>query len=449
VPVVAAVDLGASSGRVMRGVVDERHITVETVHRFPNGIVESNGVRRWNFTGLHHAVNDGLARIGDAASIGIDTWGVDYGVLGADGQLLEEPHSYRDERAPRMVDRVHAQIAPGTLYEITGTQFLPFNTIYQLAAERQGPIWDRAAHAVLLPDLLGYWLTGELRSELTNASTTGLLDARTQQWSTAVLDALDVPIDFLPPIERPGATRGTAQSGIPVVTVASHDTASAVAAVPATNERFAYISSGTWSLVGIELSEPLLSHAARAANFTNEVGVDGRVRFLRNVGGLWLLQECLREWRRDDLSALLDAAARLPAGGPSVDPDDAVFIAPGPMATRITTAADVPAMSEAETVRCILESLARAYARAVDQASALTGSEVDVVHIVGGGSQNALLCQLTADATGRTVLAGPVEATALGNVVVQARALGALPDSLDAIRDRIASSTDLRRYEPS
>jgi rhamnulokinase len=449
VPTFAAVDLGASGGRVIRGTIDGEAIALETVHRFANGVVEREHHWRWDFSRLYREVLEGLGRIPDADSIGIDTWGVDYGLLDTDGALISEPISYRDERTAEAIDAVHRRIAPQALYGITGTQYLPFNTIYQLVAEQTAPHWERAAHAVLLPDLLAFWLTGELRSELTNASTTGLLDARTRLWSSKVLEAVGIPTGMLPPIEAPGSVRGETASGTPVVTVGSHDTASAVAAVPATNPRFAYISSGTWSLVGVELPKPILSDAARAANFTNEVGVDGRVRFLRNVGGLWLLQECLREWGRGDLEALLDAAASLPPNGPTVDVNDAVFVAPGPMQVRIEVAAGRASMTAAETVRCIFDSLALAYAEAVRLSTELSGASVDVVHVVGGGSQNALLCQLTANAVGAPVVAGPIEATGLGNVVVQARAVGALPDSMDAVRARITMSSELRRYEPA
>jgi rhamnulokinase len=301
---------------------------------------------------------------------------------------------------------------------------------------------------LLLPDLLAFWLTGEQGTELTNASTTGLLDVQTKDWSMSLMDRLAIPHDLFPPIEPPGTVRGRTPDGIPVTTVASHDTASAVVGVPATTDRFAYVVSGTWSLVGLELEHPVLSDAARTANFTNETGVDGRTRFLRNVGGLWLLQECLREWGRDDLDALLAGAERLPAGGPQVDVDDPAFIAPGAMPDRIAAAVG-DALDPVRTTRCILDSLAAGYARTVHRAAELAGTNVDVVHVVGGGSQNELLCRLTAEAAQLPVLAGPVEATALGNVLVQARAHGALPPSLEGVRRRLADATPLRRYEPS
>ena len=435
----AAVDLGASGGRVVVGDGTD----LEVVHRFDNGVIERDGHLRWDVAALFDEVRRGLTAAGEVESIGIDTWGVDYGLLDADGSLLSDPIAYRDDRTAKVIDEVHAKLPPEVLYDTTGVQFLPFNTIYQLAAE---PDLDRAAHALLLPDLLAFWLTGALGSELTNASTTGLLDVRTRSWATELFDALGVRHDLFPPIERAGDVRGHTAEGTPVTNVGSHDTASAVVGVPATTDRFAYIASGTWSLVGLELLAPVVTDAARRANFTNEVGVDGRVRFLRNVGGLWLLQECLRAWGQVDLGPLLAAAAEVQDDREArIDVDDPVFIPPGEMPERITEAAGVASLSPAETVRCVLESLAVGYARTVEQAAALADRVVDVIHIVGGGSQNELLCQLTADAARRPVLAGPVEATALGNIVVQARPRSA---TLEAVRAGLARSIPLRRYEP-
>ena len=254
--------------------------------------------------------------------------------------------------------------------------------------------------------------------------------------------------DSLPPLQSPGEHRGVTPGGTPVTTVGSHDTASAVVSVPSTTDAFAYVSSGTWSLVGLELDEPVLTPEARAANFTNEIGVDGRTRFLRNVGGLWLLQECLRSWRRDDLGALLVRASGMPAGGPCIDVDDPALVAPGAMPDRIANLVGRD-LTPAATVRCILDSLATAFARTVHEAAAIAGAPVDVIHIVGGGSQNELLCQLTADAAELPIVAGPVEATALGNVAVQARTAGVAPASLEAIRAGIAATSALRRYDPS
>lgn len=468
---VAAIDIGASSGRVVAGVVDGGTVAIEVVHRFPNGMHTGDDHLRWNLTGLYAEVLRGLgilaAQHPGVVSIGIDTWAVDYGLLDHDGQLLAEPIAYRDDRTDTVIEHVDSLLSRQRQYEISGLQFLPFNTIYQLAAEQRAGLLGRASRALLLPDLLAYWLTGERRTEITNASTTGLLDARSRSWSAEALSALGLPDDLFPPLVEPGETVGmiTAEvaerTGLPptttVVAVGSHDTASAVVGVPATDREFAYVSSGTWSLVGLELDQPVITDASRAANFTNEGGVDARVRFLRNVGGLWLLQESLREWadtgREADLQTLLARAAELSSGGPVIDVDDDAFIAPGDMPTRIQAACrasgqPVPA-DQVAIVRCVLDSLAEAYARTVAQAEELTGRRARIVHVVGGGSQNGLLCQLTADRTGRPVLAGPTEATALGNVVVQARTAGAVAGTLEDLRAILRSGLELRRYEPA
>ena len=469
--VFAAIDIGASSGRVVAGWWAGGQMRLDVVHRFPNGAAERDGHLRWDLTGLYEQVLVGLSLLAErypgVVSIGIDTWAVDYGLLDADGRLLAEPIAYRDDRTEAVIEEVHARVDPAALYAISGCQFLPFNTLYQLAAEQRGPRWARARQALLLPDLLAFWLTGERRTEITNASTTGLLDARTRSWSADLFAALDLPLDLFPPLVEPGEVVGPVRptvaehTGLPtsttVVAVGSHDTASAVVGVPAADRRFGYVSSGTWSLVGVELDEPVLTEASRAANFTNEGGVDGRVRYLRNVGGLWLLQESLRTWREAgepaDQDALLAEAAELPAGGAAVDVDAPDFLPPGDMPSRIRAAcaaAGRPAPeSAAAVVRCILDSLAVAYANTVAAAVELSGQPVDVVHIVGGGCQNALLCQLTADLSGRPVLAGPIEATALGNLAVQARAAGVLPTELDELRVALRGGLDLARYEPA
>lgn len=469
--VFAAIDIGASSGRVMLGRVSpSTGVTLETIHRFPNGVVELDGGLHWDFDALFAEVLTGLAATADVArtngerieSIGIDTWAVDYGLVNQAGRLVSVPYSYRDERSRATVERVHSVISPEKLYATTGLQYLQFNTLYQLAAEP-----DLAGlQALLIPDLIAFLLTGERRTEATNASTTGLFDAVKGEWAAGFLDALGLPRDIFPPLIQPGETVGTLlpeileQTGLPadtkVVAVGSHDTASAVAAVPAEQEDFAYISSGTWSLVGVELPHPVLTEASRKANFTNERGVDGTIRYLRNVGGLWLLSECQRSWAADGFSqalpALLDAAAALPAGGPQINADDPAFTAPDNMPERIRGAVRntgaVLADRPAAVVRCIMDSLAAGYARTLADAERLTGRSTGVVHIVGGGSQNRLLCQLTADATGKAVIAGPVEATAQGNVLVQARAAGVVTGGLPELRALVAAGTELVRHEP-
>jgi rhamnulokinase len=354
------------------------------------------------------------------------------------------------------------------LYATTGIQHLPFNTVYQLAAAANTPALASARTLLLIPDLLAYWLTGAVGAEVTNASTTALLDVASRTWSTGLMERAGIPPGLFPPLRQPGDVIGPAYgapgltgadgTALPLVAVGSHDTASAVAAVPADGPDFAYISSGTWSLVGMELDRPVVTEASRAANFTNEAGIDGTVRYLRNVSGLWLLQECQRHWgpAAGPVESLLRAAAKEPPLRFVIDADDPVFLPPDDMPGRIavwlsTRGRAVP-QSPAEFTRCILDSLAIAYRRALTDAQELSGRHADVVHVVGGGSRNELLCQLTADATGLPVIAGPAEATALGNVLVQARARGAAPASLNDLRAHLKHSPaliGLRRYDPS
>jgi rhamnulokinase len=441
---VAAADLGAASGRVIVGDVGVDTLELRECHRFPNRPVRTAGTLHWDILALYQGVLDGLAAAGPVDGIGIDSWAVDYGLLDAAGALLGNPVHYRDERTAGAKDNLE-RLGAHELYATTGLQFLPFNTIHQLAAD---PRLGLAHRLLLIPDLLAYWLTGEQGAEVTNASTTQLLDVRTRTWADGLIEKVADPALF-PPLREPGTVIGT-HDGTPVIAVGSHDTASAVVGVPAEHERFAYISCGTWSLVGVELAAPVLTEASREANFTNELGVDGTVRYLRNVMGLWLLQECVREWGADT-AELLAAAATRPRGA-VIDLDDPVFLPPGAMAARIVDAcrrADQPVPADrAGIVRCIVDSLADAHRRAVEDAQALSGTAVDVVHIVGGGARNSLLCQLTADACGLPVVAGPVEATAIGNVLVQARALGALDGDLNRLRALIRATQPVIHYQP-
>ena len=469
--VVAAVDLGATSGRVMLGYVEDGMLRLEAVARFPNGPVPGPDGLHWDFTALYKHIVEGLAearrREPELASVGIDSWAVDYGLVHGD-ELLGEPFHYRDERTARGVEAVHARAPFEELYRRNGLQFLPFNTLYQYATEAR---LGEAEVTLLIPDLVAFLLTGARAAERTNASTTGLVDVSTGQWDLELAERLGIPASVLPPLvdsgERLGVLRGEARErvGAPldVIAVGSHDTASAVVAVPLSTPDAAYISCGTWGLVGVELDAPVVTDDARAANFTNEGGVDGRVRFLHNVTGLWLLSESVRTWEAEDgasidLPALLDAAAAVSGDDtgdvPLFDANDPRLSAPGDMPARIAavleeSGAAVP-VSRPAFARSIVESIAHAFADAVATAARLTGRHIDVIHIVGGGALNRLLCQATADRSGLPVLAGPVEATALGNVLVQARAHGWFgPDAtLEDLRRVVAASVSPVRYEP-
>ena len=475
----AAVDLGASSGRVMIGEVGPGRIELTEVHRFSNdpvpvprigpGGAEQSSLH-WDILRLWHEAVLGLteaARRFDVQSVGVDTWAVDYALLDGAGALLGNPFHYRDARNNGAGDVVHQRLTPRALYRLNGLQYLPFTTMYQLVAATGTVPLAVARSLLLLPDLISHWLGAEPGTELTNASTTGLLDVHTRAWSPKLLAAAGVSEWLLAPLRRPGEVIGTLRTdlaqqtglarGTAVTAVGSHDTASAVVGVPAEGDRFAYIACGTWALVGVERGSPVLTEASRLANFTNEGGVDGTIRYLRNVMGLWLLQESLRTWRRAglgcELPELLAGAAALPDGGPVIDVDDPVFLPPGDQPARVVSAchrAGLPLpSSQVAVVRCILDSLAAAFARTVHQAVELSGHEVDAIHLVGGGALNALLCRLTAQAAGLPVLAGPVEATALGNVLVQARAAGTIRGDLADLRALLRSSQQIVRYEPA
>lgn len=467
-PVFAAVDLGATSGRVITGRVGPDELVTAEAHRFANTPVRLPDGLRWDVLALYQGILDGLrtaARTGPVASVGIDTWAVDYGLLDADGALLGLPFHYRDGRNAGAAEQVLAGCGAQELYAVSGLQHLPFNTVFQLAAHRAGAHWGAARTLLLMPDLLVYWLTGTVGAEVTNASTTGLFDARTGTWSDALIGRLGLERSLFPPLREPGDEAGTLlphvavatglPTGTPVTTVASHDTASAIAAVPATEPGFAYVSCGTWSLAGLELDAPVLTEESRAANFTNERGVDGTVRYLRNIMGMWLLEECRRTWDRDgtptSLPGLLADAVGARPFGAVIDPDDPAFLAPGGMPSRIDAflvrTGQQPPDGPGGYVRCVLESLALAHRRTLRQAAELAGREVTRVHLVGGGSRNELLCQWTADATGLPVTAGPAEATALGNILLQARAYG-LVGGLTNMRRLVARTQDLRHYSP-
>ena len=467
---VAAIDLGATSGRVIVGRVGPKELELRAVARFANVPVSTPDGLHWNSLGLYRNALDGLQtaireeRI--LASIAVDSWAVDYALL-SQGRVVGNPFHYRDERNLAGVEKVHGLIGPATLYEANGLQHLPFNTLFQLAADQANGILDGVDRLLLIPDLFNFWLTGREATERTNASTTGLINARTGEWDDPLIRTLGLPRGLFTELigagEQVGSLRKSvaadlgAPAGLQVTAVGSHDTASAVVGVPMLGDDAAYISCGTWGLVGVELEAPVLTAESRVANFTNEGGVDGRIRFLTNVMGLWLLSESVRTWERDggppiDLSALLAQAALVTEPAPIFDVQDERFLAPGDIPLRITEFCLERGLraprSRPEFVRSIVESLAVAFATAIDRAQDLSGKRVNVIHLVGGGSLNELLCQLAADRSGRPVLAGPVEATALGNIVIQARTLGAIDGDLESLRALIARTHPSRRFEP-
>lgn len=465
---VAAVDLGASSGRVVIGFRTERGFSLREVHRFPNQPRPVGGVLRWDARALFAGLCAGLRAAtadGPLDAVAVDGWAVDYGLLDGDGNLIADPASYRDSRAippfaaitdpTRGVNGVDA----ARLYQATGIAAQTINTVFQLMAERD---LGRARHVLLVPDLMTYWLSGQLGTELTNASTTGLLDTRVMQWAGGVGEALAVPVEMFPRLRAAGEVAGPAVADLglerppQVVVGPSHDTAAAVAGIPAADDAFAFVCTGTWTVVGVELPAPVITEAAREAGFSNEAGVDGTIRFLRNVTGFWLLQECAREWRAEgrqiDLEDLTRAAARIPARQMLIDVQDPVFLPPGRMTERITRACQAATgarpSTQAEILRCILDSMAIAIRRAIRAAVCITGRPVRTVHVVGGGVANSLFCQLVADACGLPVVAGPTEAASWGNVLVQARAMGAASGSLPELRSLVLRSTHPTRYLP-
>lgn len=463
-PVYLAVDLGAESGRVVRGILDGGRLAITTVHRFANRPVDSPDGLRWDVRALFAELSAGLTAAAaghTVSSAGLDAWGNDFALLRADGTLVCDPWHHRDRRTEGVTDRVLARVGAAEIYRATGTPVLPINTATQLVAMEGSPVLDKADRLALLPGLFGYWLTGEHATDQTIASTSQLLDVSTRTWSSEVMGKLGVPARlFKDEIVPPGTPIGTisaevpALSGVRAVAVAGHDTASAVAAVPATAP-FGYVSCGTWSLAGLELPGPVLSDEARLAGFSNEAGVGDRVRFLRNGTGLWLLQRCRAAWQRSAPASyreLTAAAARVPGFGTLFNPDHPGFLWDGDMPQRITEICRVhrqPVPSGAAAmVRCILDSLACGYRWTLERAEALSGQTAEVVHIVGGGAANELLCQLTADVSGRPVLAGPIEATAVGNLLVQARAAGEI-GSLADLRAVVRHSMPPTVYEPA
>jgi rhamnulokinase len=464
-----ACDLGAESGRVMLGTLSDSTLHLEELHRFANEPVRLPNGLYWDSFRLFHEIVRGLTIAGRTRGltvdgIGVDTWGVDFALLGDDGSLVDAPRHYRDPRTNGMMERLFKVVPRHEVFRHTGTQFMQLNSLYQLYAAVLDslPGLEVARTLLFMPDLFNYWLTGRAAVEVTIASTSQFYNARERRWSLELFEKLDMPAKILTDIIQPGTGLGpllpelrdaTGLERAVVYATAGHDTASAVAAVPAQGEGWCYISSGTWSLMGVELAEPLTSDAALEQNFTNEVGAAGRIRFLRNIAGLWLVQECRRAWTAagSDYSyaELTQMASAAPPYEGYIDPD--AFLEPGHMPEKIEEhcrAHGQPVPSgPGPMVRAILESLAQRYDQVLQGLESVTGQELRTIHIVGGGSRNALLNQLVANRTGRRVVAGPAEATAIGNVLVQAIGSGAIPD-LDTGRKWVARSFGVEVFEP-
>ena len=457
-----AFDLGAESGRAMLGTLEDGQLSVEELHRFPNGGVQEGGALFWDIQRLREEIHQGLAaaaaRTTTLAGIGVDTWGVDYGLLNDAGELVERPRHYRDARTNGVMEKVFDLVPRDEVFGYTGIQFMQLNTLYQLyAMKHSDPARLGAARRLLnMPDLFNYWLTGEARSEATIASTTQFFNPANMAWATELLKRLDLPAEILCPIVPAGTALGKTREApyTPVFATAGHDTASAVAAVPAGRRaNWCYISSGTWSLMGLEVDGPVITPRSLELNFTNEVGVNGKIRLLKNIAGLWLLQECRRAWRDDgaeySYQQLTDMAATARPFAAAIDPD--AFLEPGEMPRKIAehcraTGQQAP-QDSAEYVRTILESLALRYRYVLESLEELGNRKIEVIHIVGGGSRNELLNRFVADCTGRTVIAGPAEATATGNILVQAMAAGEVRNA-DDIRDVVRTSFAPVTVEP-
>jgi len=466
-----AFDYGASSGRAILGKYDGETLQLEEIHRFTNVPVMVDGTLYWDILRLFHEMKQGIhqcKKIGheDFSGIGVDTWGVDFGLLGPSGELLGNPVHYRDKRTDGMLEKACGLIPKREIYRQTGTQFMQINTLYQLLSMKSANsrILDNAATLLLIPDLFNYFLTGEKTSELSIATTTQMFDWSKKGWTMDLLDKLGVSGTFLTPIIDPGSIIGSIRpelcseleiGSVPVIAVAGHDTESAMMAVPADHEGFAYLSCGTWSLLGMERNRPVINDASYALDFTNEGGFGGTVSLHKNIMGLWIYQECRRTWNKEgrstDYKQLEIQAMGAKAFTAFIDPDDPIFLAPANMPARIVeycirTKQEIP-KSTGAFVRCILESLALKYRLTLEELESITGDGIPVLHIVGGGSKDELLCRFTANAIGRPVIAGPVEATAIGNILCQMLALHEL-GSLNEARSMIRRSFPTKEYLP-
>jgi len=466
-----AVDLGAESGRVMLASLSDEKLSLQEMHRFANDPVEENGTLRWDvdrlFAEIKKGIKKALTREKKIQSIGVDTWGVDFGLIDSNGQLVEKPYHYRDARTIGVLDRASETLSRRDIYQNTGIQFLPFNTLFQLiACRQQNPeILEKASSLLFMPNLFMYLLCGDISAEYTIASTSQLMNMKTGTWSDVILDTFGIPREILPKITAPGTRVAvldkiiadeTGCSRIPVIAVGTHDTASAVVAIPVDHDQnWAYLSSGTWSVMGVEISEPIMNEKSLECDFTNEGGVEDTIRLLKNIMGLWLVQECRRDWagkgKKFDYDQLTQMASEAKPFSVCLNPDYHEFITPGNMPERINRYLKLTGQSEihdkGQMVRVILEALAARYRQNLEHIESISGSHIDVLHIVGGGTRNELLNQLTADAIGRSVVSGPVEATVLGNVLVQAKAGGQI-ESLKQARKMIAESFPLKEYKP-
>ena len=467
-----AVDLGAESGRVMLGSVSTKKLILEEIYRFGNGPIEENGSLRWDFNRLLTEIKTGISKAAKAAGtqvwgIGVDSWGVDFGLLDVDGKLIENPYHYRDSRTNGMMDKAFEMMSKREIYESTGLQFMQLNSVYQLLAMRlnNSIALAKATNLIFIADLFSYYLCGKIFAEYSLASTSQFMDMRTGQWSNEVMDKLSLPLNILPKVVAPGTVVGQLASvigrelrcgSIPVIAIGSHDTASAVVAVPAAGEtNWAYLSSGTWSLMGVEVPQAIVNDKTFGYEFTNEGGVENTIRLLKNIMGLWLMQECRRQWQREgsdlsynELSAL---AAKAEPFARHIDVDYSGFLAPGDMPKRINDYLAETGQNiiddKGQMIRTILESLALKYRTVMEAIEDATGKTIEILHIVGGGIQNELLCQFTANAIGKKVITGPIEATASGNILMQARATGQIK-TLDQAREIVSNSFDLKEYQP-
>jgi rhamnulokinase len=479
-----AVDLGAESGRVMLGTVWHGlparentarmavpRIVLEEIHRFDNGPIEEEGSLKWDFDGLFSEIKTGIGLAIKSADnkvsgIGVDSWGVDFGLLDADGRLVENPCHYRDSRTNGMMEKAFELLSKREIYENTGIQFMQLNSVYQLLSMRlaNSGALAKAESLVFMADLVSYYLCDKIFAEYTLASTSQFMDMKTSQWSGEVLDRLSLPVKILPDIVEPGTIVGQMSAElqkeldcgpVPVIAIGSHDTASAIVGVPAGDGNWAYLSSGTWSLMGVELPKAIVNDKTFEYEFTNEGGVENTIRLLKNIMGLWLIQECRRQWQKEGTEL---SYGQLTAMAQKAEPftgylnvDEGVFLAPGNMPDRINeylrSTGQNPTEDKGQMIRIIMESLALKYRQVMDAIEDVTGNTIEILHIVGGGIKNELLCQFTTNATGKKVITGPIEATASGNILMQAKAVGQI-NTLDQARKIVRNSFELKEYQP-